>query len=223
MHPLVVSLYVALVATVVSTILGVLLAMWLERVRGIAASAVELVLTLPLVLPPTVLGYYLLVSLGRGSFVGHAYEQLFGTSIVFTRVGAIIGASVGAIPLVLRQARAALRNVDPLYVATGRSLGASRMRVFLTIELPLAKGGIVAASVLAFARSLGDFGVTLMVSGNIPGETRTASLALYDALAAGDVTGARSLAFTLTIAAALCLVASALLSRRTHTEDPWLR
>lgn len=216
-------MYIALVSTVCATAIGVTLAALLERARGVLAAVVELILTLPLVLPPTVLGYYLLVALGRESAIGHAYERLTGGTIVFTRTGAIVGACVGAIPLVLRQARAALRSVDPVYVAAARSLGASRLRAFFTIELPLAKGGIVAAAILAFARSLGEFGVTLMVSGNIPGETRTASLALYDALASGQAAEARSLALTLTGAAAFCLVVSAILSRRTRTEDPWLR
>lgn len=216
-------MYVALVSTVLATVIGVALAALLERARGIVASGVELVLTLPLVLPPTVLGYYLLVALGRESTIGHAYERLTGGPLVFTRNAAILGACAGAIPLVLRQARAALRTVDPVYVAVARSLGATRLRAFLTVELPLARGGILAAAVLAFARSLGEFGVTLMVSGNIPGETRTASLALYDALAAGASTEARHLALTLTVAAALCLVVAAMLNRRSNAEDPWLR
>ncbi|MFO0663052.1 MAG: molybdate ABC transporter permease subunit [Polyangiaceae bacterium] len=222
MPPLAVSMYVALCATVLSTLVGVALAAWLERIRGFVANAVELVLTLPLVLPPTVLGYYLLVALGRESAIGHAYERIFGTSIVFTRTGAIVGACAGAIPLVLRQSRAALRSVDPIYAAAARSLGATRFRTFLTVDLPLAKGGIVAAAVLAFARSLGDFGVTLMVSGSIPGETKTASIALYDALASGEIAHARTLAITLTAAAAACLVASAVLTRRARSEDPWV-
>jgi molybdate transport system permease protein len=135
-----------------------------------------------MVLPPTVLGYYLLVVVGRRSGLGAAFEALTGSSIVFTRTGAVLAAAVGAFPIVVKSARASLEDVDPVYVRAARTLGASPARAFVTVQLPLAARGIVAALMLAFARSLGDFGVTLMVAGDIPGETQTASLAIYDAI-----------------------------------------
>jgi molybdate transport system permease protein len=126
----------------------------------------------------------LLVAIGRRSFLGHAVEALTGSPIVFTRAGAVCAAFVGALPLVVRFGRTALEAVDTTLVHAARTLGASPMRAFFTIRLPLAGRGIVAALMLAFARSLGDFGVTLMVAGDIPGETQTASLAIYDAIQA---------------------------------------
>jgi molybdate transport system permease protein len=138
--------------------------------------------TAPLVLPPTVLGYYLLVALGRHGAIGHAFESLFGSSIVFTRTGAVIAAAVGALPLVTKSGRAALEGVDPTLIRAARTLGAGPARAFLRVQLPLAARDVVAALMLAFARALGDFGITLMVAGDIPGDTQTASLAIYDAI-----------------------------------------
>jgi molybdate transport system permease protein len=143
---------------------------------------VDVAVTAPLVLPPTVLGYYLLVALGRRSWIGHAFEAAFGSPIVFTRVGAVVAALVGALPLVVKSARAALESVDATLIHAARTLGAGPTRAFFTVQLPLATRGIAAALMLAFARSLGDFGITLMVAGDIPGETQTASLAIYDAI-----------------------------------------
>ncbi|MEO7113602.1 MAG: ABC transporter permease subunit, partial [Polyangiaceae bacterium] len=136
------------------------------------------------VLPPTVLGYYMLVTIGRRSLIGNAFEHVTGSTIVFTRTGAVCAATVGAFPLVVKFGRAALEGVDWRYIRAARTLGAFPLRVFFTIRLPLASRGIIAAIMLAFARSLGDFGVTLMVAGDIPGETQTASLAIYDAIQA---------------------------------------
>ena len=129
-------------------------------------------------------GYYVLVLLGRRSFLGHAFESLTGTSIVFTKVGAVVAAVIGALPLVVKSVRTALEETDPTLVQAARTLGATPLRAFFTIQLPLAYRGIAAALMLAFARALGDFGVTLMVAGDIPGQTQTASLAIYDAIQA---------------------------------------
>jgi molybdate transport system permease protein len=135
-----------------------------------------------MVMPPTVLGYYVLVSLGRNSAIGHLWESMTGSSIVFTRTGAIVAASIGSLPLVVKSARAALEGVDPTLIKAARTLGAGPVRAFFTVHLPLASRGLIAGVMLAFARALGDFGVTLMVAGDIPGETQTASLAIYDAI-----------------------------------------
>jgi molybdate transport system permease protein len=180
--PLALSLQIATAATLLAAVVGVGLATLLANVRFPGRELVDVVVTAPIVLPPTVLGYYLLVSVGRRSFIGHAFEAVFGSPIVFTRTGAVLAATVGALPLVVKSGRAALEGVDATLIRAARTLGAGAGRAFLTVQLPLAGRGIIAALMLAFARSLGDFGITLMVAGDIPGETQTASLAIYDAI-----------------------------------------
>ena len=182
--PLLLSFQVAIAATIIAAILGVALAAWLANGRFPGRDLVDVLLTAPMVLPPTVLGYYLLVSLGRRSLLGSTFESITGSSIVFTRTGAVVAAAVGAIPLVVKSSRAALEGVDPILIHAARTLGATPLRAFWTVQLPLAKRGIIASLRLAFARSLGDFGVTLMIAGDIPDETQTASLAIYDAIQA---------------------------------------
>jgi molybdate transport system permease protein len=182
--PLLLSLEIAFFATLLAGVLGMAVAALLANVKFVGREVVEVVFTAPLVLPPTVLGYFLLVSLGRRSFIGHAYESLTGSSIVFTKTGAVIAAAVSALPFVVRFGRAALESVPPVYMQAARTLGASPLRAIFTIQVPLAYRGLLAALMLAFAKSLGDFGVTLMVAGDIPGETQTAALAVYDAIQA---------------------------------------
>jgi molybdate transport system permease protein len=196
--PLVLSLQIATLATVISAIVGVGLATLLANVRFRGRDLVDVVVTAPIVLPPTVLGYYLLVAVGRRSFVGHAFEAIFGAPIVFTRTGAVLAATVGALPLVVKSGRAALEAVDATLVRAARTLGASPARAFITVQLPLAARGVIAALMLAFARSLGDFGITLMVAGDIPGETQTASLAIYDAIQEHRDQAALAMVVTLT-------------------------
>jgi molybdate transport system permease protein len=182
--PLLLSFEVAIIATLIAAMSGIAMAALLTRARLPGKNLLDALVTAPLVLPPTVLGYYMLVAIGRRSVIGHAYEHLTGSTIVFTRVGAICAATIGAFPLVVKFGRAALEAVDPSFVRVARTLGATPARAFFTVHLPLASRGVIAAIMLAFARSLGDFGVTLMVAGDIPGETQTASLAIYDAIQA---------------------------------------
>ena len=189
-------------ATVLAAFVGVAVAALLANVRFPGRDLVEVLFTAPLVMPPTVLGYYVLVLLGRRSILGHAFEAITGTSIVFTVVGAVIAAVIGALPLVVKSSRTALEEIDPTLIFAARTLGATPVRAFLTIQLPLAARGIIAALMLAFARSLGDFGVTLMVAGNIPGRTQTASLAIYDAIEAHRESDAATMIIVLT---AVCL------------------
>ncbi|MDP9148388.1 MAG: molybdate ABC transporter permease subunit [Myxococcota bacterium] len=180
--PLALSLEIALLATGIAALLGLGLATLLANVRFPGRELLDVLATAPLVLPPTVLGYYLLVAAGRRSFIGHVFEATFGSSIVFTRTGAVVAATVGALPLVVKTGRAALEEVDPRLTSAARTLGAGPTRAFFAVQLPLAARGLIAALMLAFARSLGDFGITLMVAGDLPGETQTASLAIYDAI-----------------------------------------
>ena len=212
--PLLLSFEVAAVATCLASALGVAVAGILTLPRIWGREFIDAAITAPMVLPPTVLGYYLLVLLGRESAIGHAFEVLFGSPIVFTRIGAVIAAAIGALPLITKAARAALEGVDATFVGAARTLGASSTRAFFTVSLPLARRGIAAGVMLGFARALGDFGVTLMVAGNIPGQTRTASLAIYDAVLSGRDADATQLALIMTALAMVVLIGAGYLTQR---------
>ena len=183
--PIKLSFQVSALATTIAVVFGVGLAWLLARFRFWGKEWLDAAITLPLVLPPTVLGYYLLVVLGQRSFLGRAHEWLWGSPLTFTRAAAVVAATIHALPLMVKSVRAAFEALDPRIEDAARTLGASEFRVFLTVSLPLARRSIQAATVLAFARALGDFGVTLMIAGNIPGKTQTAAVAIYDAVQAG--------------------------------------
>jgi molybdate transport system permease protein len=187
------SLRVASLATLISVAAGLALAYVFANRNFRGKDLLDAIVTLPLVLPPTVLGYYLLVSLGRVSPIGKIYETLFGGPLVFTWQAAVVASTIHAIPLLVKSARAALQSVERDYERAARSLGASEWRVFWRVSLPLVRRQIVAATVLAFARSLGDFGATLMVAGDIPHRTQTVSIAIYDAVEGGHTLPARVL------------------------------
>ena len=184
------SIRVAAAATALIVTFGLPVALVLARARFPGKSLVAGILVLPLVLPPTVLGYYLLQILGRRSPVGHWLEQTLGVTLVFHWSGAVVAAAVAAFPLFLLPARGAVEAVDPGLEDVARLLGRSELSVFLAVTLPLAWRGLAAGIVLAFARALGDFGATLMVAGNIPGLTQTAALAIYDAVQINDASRA---------------------------------
>ncbi len=209
MIPLLLSLRVALTATACAFGVGVPLAWWLARARFRGRELVSVAIVLPMVLPPTVLGYYLLVAIGRQSPIGRGFEALTGDSIVFTTTAAILAAFLAALPFLVRSAQAGFEQVDPLFEDAARTLGRSEVSIFLTITVPLAWRGIAAGVALGFARAMGEFGATLMVSGNIPGRTQTASIAIYDAVQSGrhDVANALALALSLATGAVLLLVA----------------
>ncbi len=179
-EPLWLSFQVAAVATLVATVLGIAIATALTAYRFPGRDILDALITLPLVLPPTVLGYYLLVSLGRKSFLGGLWEDMTGSSITFTVTGLYVASTIGAMPLVVRAARTALEGVDETLPRAARTLGANKFRTFFTVTLPLAGPGIFAGMMLAFAKALGDYGAVLMVAGDIPGETQTASMAIMD-------------------------------------------
>ena len=183
--PLVLSLKVAGLATLFSFLLAILLAFFLARKSGPIPACIDAICTLPLVLPPTVIGYYLIVVLGRHGFIGKALSE-FGINFIFSLKGAVVAATLVIFPLIYKSARAALEQVDERLENAARTLGANELRTLLTISLPLASKGIFAGIILAFARGMGEFGATLMVAGNIPGKTQTLSLAIYAAFQAGD-------------------------------------
>lgn len=183
--PLALSLKVAGWATVFAALIGISLAFLLSRWRSPLCNLVDSILTLPMVLPPTVIGYYLLVLLGRRGWLGQWLSQ-FGIELVFTWQGAVVAATVVAFPLVLKSARAAFEDVDHRLEDAGIVLGLQRVHVFFRISLPLAMRGIMAGILLAFARALGEFGATLMIAGSIPGRTQTLSISIYEAVQAGN-------------------------------------
>jgi molybdate transport system permease protein len=216
--PLLLTLKVASLATILASIVGIGLGKLLGRRHTFTRDVAESLLTLPLVLPPTVLGYYLLVVLGHNGIVGAWMMRWFGVSLIFTWQGAVIAAAVAAFPLILRAARASFSDVDAQLENAARSLGASETEVFFRVTLPLAWRGILAGALLAFARAMGEFGATLMVAGSLPGRTQTLSLAIYDAVMAGDDARAASMVIISLLTAVVLLIAAAqLLQRRKHT------
>jgi molybdate transport system permease protein len=180
------SLKVALWATGVATLFGVAIGYALSRWRFPGRELLDAILLLPMVMPPTVLGYYLLVLLGRSSWLGQWLENSLGIRLIFSWQGAVIAAAVVAFPFVCKSARAAFENVDAQFEQAARVLGVSEAGIFFRISLPLAGRGILAGVLLAFARAMGEFGATLMVAGSIPGRTQTLSIAVFEAVQAGQ-------------------------------------
>jgi len=191
--PLWLSLRVAAISTVIALVVGLSLAWILANRTFRGKEFLDAAITLPLVLPPTVLGYYLLVVLGGASPIGRLYEWLFGEPLVFTWKAAVVASLFHSTPLLVKSARAAFENLDRSYEKAARTLGATELRLFWRVTLPLVRRSILAAGALAFARSLGDFGLTLMIAGNIPDRTQTVSIAIFDAVESGNGATARVL------------------------------
>ncbi|MBV9301121.1 MAG: molybdate ABC transporter permease subunit [Acidobacteriaceae bacterium] len=217
--PLWLSLRVASIATLLVVIAGTFAAYLLSHKTFRGKNLIDSLITLPLVLPPTVLGYYLLVLIGRASPLGRLYEILFGQPLVFTWQAAVIAAMLHSAPLFIKAARPVLEAVDYRYEWAARSLGASEWSTFWRITLPLSRQGLGSLAALTFARSLGDFGVTIMVAGNIPGRTQTLSVAIYDAVESGNGRLARVLVLIVSgVALALLWPAAHVLrTGRSHT------
>ncbi len=211
------SLKVAGWATLLNAVLGVAAGLALARLRFPGRDLLDSILTLPMVLPPTVLGYYLLVLIGRNGPIGAFLQQHFGITLIFTFSGAVIAATVVAFPLVMKSARAAFESIDPQFERAARVLGLSPLAVFFRVTLPLARRGIVAGLLLAFARALGEFGATLMVAGSIPGRTQTLSIAVYEAVQAGDDATAHLL---VAIVSVTCVVVLLAVGRLSPTRMP---
>jgi molybdate transport system permease protein len=180
------SLKVAGCATLIDLVLGVAVGFLLARRRFPGRELLDTLLTLPMVMPPTVLGYYLLVLIGRHGWLGAWLHERFGINLIFTWQGAVIAAAIVIFPLVFKPARAAFEAVDGQLEQAARVLGVSEMALFFRVTLPLAWRGILAGLLLGFARALGEFGATLMVAGSIPGRTQTLSIAVYEAVQAGQ-------------------------------------
>src|SRR5487761_1451583 len=210
--PLWLSLRVAVISTAGALAAGLWIAYILANREFRGKEILDAAVTLPLVLPPTVLGYYLLVLIGRASPFGKLWEAVFGSPLVFTWKAAVAAALLHSFPLLVKTARAALESVDRSYERAARTLGASEWRLFWRVTMPLAQRSIFAAVALAFARSLGDFGVTLMVAGNIPGRTQTLAVAIYDAVEGGNGAVARTLVLVVSAVALVILTVANRLS-----------
>ncbi|HEU4367495.1 MAG TPA: molybdate ABC transporter permease subunit [Methylomirabilota bacterium] len=193
LFPLWLSLEVSLVATALTLGLGVPAAWLLGRRTFVGRDLLAALVVTPLVLPPTVLGYYLLVLIGTRGPVGRLLDAV-GVEVAFTWKGAVLAACVGSIPLLIRAAQAGFEAVDPRLEAAARTLGRSEWSVFWSVTLPLAWRAVLAGAVLAFCRAFGDFGITLMVAGSIPGKTQTLPLAIYDHVQANQMPEANTLA-----------------------------
>lgn len=209
------SMLVVSCATVVVGMSGLAFAYLLAKREFRGKELLDAVLTMPLVLPPTVTGYYLIVLLGRRGLLGGTLYDYTGWAVTFTPWAAIIAAGVMALPLMIKTSRAALESVNPTYEIASYTLGKGEAETFFRVTLPLARRSVLAGLVLSFARALGEFGATLMLAGNIPGRTQTMPLAIYEAVAAGDERQAQILALILT---AVSITAVYLTNRLTRSQ-----
>ena len=206
------TLKVASWATAINLLLGVAVGWLLARRNFFGRELLDAVLTLPFVLPPTVLGYYLLVVIGKRGWLGGWLFQAFGINLIFTWQGAVIAATIVSFPLVLKSARAAFEGVDPQLEKAARVLGLGEWALFFRVTLPMAWPGILAGTLLVFARSLGEFGATLMVAGSIPGRTQTLSVAVYEAVQAGQDSVANTLVVIISLTCIVVLLVAARLA-----------
>ena len=219
LQPLFLTLKVAFVATLCASLFGIALALLLSKGRFHGKEWLDAFLTLPLVLPPTVLGYYLIVLVGRNGWIGRRLYDVFGITLMFTWQGAALAATIVALPLVFKSARTAFENVDHDLEKAARTLGLSETSVFLRVSLPLAWRGVIAGTMLAFARAMGEFGATLMIAGNLPGKTQTLSLAVYDAVQAGNDSLAATLVLITSIVCLIVLVSSGRLLKTAYLKE----
>lgn len=214
LFPLRLSFQVAAVSTFFVVIVGVSVGYLLAMKRFHGKDVLDVALTLPLVLPPTVTGYYLVMLLGRRGFLGSYLYDWFGWSLMFTWEAAAVASFVVSLPLMIKTARAAIEAVDRNLIYAAYTLGHSKAATALRVILPLSKRGLVAGAILAFARGLGEFGATLMIAGNIPGKTSTVPLTIYSLTASGDWQKANILVFIFTVLSALFLFAASRLTKR---------
>lgn len=214
--PLWLTLKIALLATLLAGTVGIALGWWMAQRRFAGKNFVDALLMLPMVLPPTVLGYYLIVVIGRNGVLGQYLDRWFGINLMFTWQGAVIAASLVSLPLIYKAARAAFEDVDGRFLHAARTLGAGEAEIFLRIALPLAVRGIAAGLMLAFARAMGEFGATLMIAGNLPGKTQTLSIAIYDAVQAGNDAQALWLTLVISVVCVVVLVVSGRMLQARH-------
>ena len=198
-EPIILSLKVAAIATAFAFVLGLFFAYFLNKKTIPGKNIWETLLILPMVLPPSVLGYVLLVAFGKRGFIGSFLLEKFDLQVVFTWVACVIAACVVSLPLMYQNAKAAFVSVDPVYEQAARTLGSGELKIFFTVTLPLGWPGIISGIALTFARAMGEFGATLMLAGNIPHKTQTMSTAIYYAVQAGNDELANTLVLILTL------------------------
>ena len=212
------SFALAALTTVALLALGLPLAQWLATSRSRARPALEAMVSLPLVLPPTVLGFYLLVAFAPRAPLGRGFAALLGHPLAFSFEGLLLASVLYSLPFAVQPFAAALSRVDPRLVEASHALGAGRLETFFRVSLPLARPGVVAGAVLAFAHTMGEFGVVLMVGGNVPGQTRTLSIALFDAVEQLDWAAAHRTSLVLLALSFAALVATHALQPRSSTS-----
>lgn len=204
--PVLLSLRVALIALIIVFVLAVLAARFMARAIFRGKILVETILMLPLVLPPTVVGFLLIIIFGNNSFIGDLYQQLFTDSIMFTWYSAVIASTVVAFPLMYQSAKAGFLNVDEDIENAARVDGANSLQTFLRVTLPLSGTALITGALLSFARAIGEFGATLMIAGNIPGRTQTMPTAIYTALQSGNMALAWAWVITIVVISFLMLM-----------------
>jgi molybdate transport system permease protein len=208
------SFLIVTCATAIVGAVGLMTALFLAKYDFRGKELLDAILTMPLVLPPTVTGYFLIVLLGRRGIIGSFIYNLTGWTFAFTWQGAVIAAVIVSLPLMIKASRASIESVNPDYEIASYTLGKSHLETFWRITLPLARRGILAGLVLSFARALGEFGATLMIAGNIPGRTQTMPLAIYEAVASGNEREAQILALILTAVSIIAVYATNKISRK---------
>lgn len=219
LRPLWLTLKVASLATLAAFFIGVVLAFLIARKRFPGREWLDAVFTLPLVMPPTVLGYYLIVLMGRNGWIGQRLYEAFGVSLMFTWQGAVLASAVVSLPLVFKAARSSFESVDQNLEKAARTLGLPETGIFFRVSFPLAWRGILAGTMLAFARAMGEFGATLMIAGNLPGKTQTLSLAVYDAVQAGNDRLAVVLVLITSLVCILVLVSSGSILKTDYLKE----
>lgn len=216
--PLWLSIKLGLVTTAILIVLGTPLAFWLSRTRSHVKTVVEALVALPIVLPPTVLGFYLLVLLGPSGLIGGYWVELTGSSLTFSFVGLVVASILYSMPFVIQPLQNAFESVGRGFVEAAATLGARPLDVFFTVVVPLGARGFVTAAIMGFAHTLGEFGVVLMVGGNIPGQTRVISIAIYDHVEALEYAQAHALAAMLLAFSFVCMFALYFINRRWRHE-----
>lgn len=184
--PLIISIKTAMTSTVITFVFGIIIAYKMTCYKGKYQSFIDTILTLPLILPPTVVGFFLLIIIGKNGPIGILLEDL-DINLIFTWSATVISAAVVSFPIMYRTSRGAFEQIDEDMISAARTLGLSNKKIFLRIIIPLAYPGIISATVLSFARALGEFGATLMIAGNIPGKTQTMPIAIFFAVESGDM------------------------------------
>ena len=208
------SLQLAALTTAVLLLAGLPLAYWLAVTRWRLKFLLEAIVVLPMILPPTVLGFYILIALGPLSPIGRAYEAIAGKSLAFSFEGLLLASILSSLPFAVRPFTAAFVGVDRRLIEASWCLGVSRLRTFLRIAFPLSWAGILTGAILSFAHTLGEFGVVLMVGGNIPGITRTVSISIYDEVQAVNYSGAAMTSLVLLGSSFLALSVTSLINRK---------